>query len=347
MKKILFFGDINKKSNSYLLSESLRRLSYEVTSIDNKSLYKPTGVLSGITNKFNYITGYRYAQTSILKNLKQKLINVESFDLIWVVSGEFFGPEILKLLKSYKKKIILFNEDDSTGKRDGNRFKSLLSSIKYYDLCVVRIEKNVNEFKSLGANKVIKTILSYDEIAHKPMDNKKDLNNYSAEKYDISFIGTWMKNENRDLFLLQLINQGLNVSIWGDRWHKSPYWKKLQKHHISGAIYGQDYTRVIQESKICLGMVSRGNKDLHTRRSLEIPYIGSVLCAERTTLHQEMFEEGEEAVFWDTPEECASICKELLVNNRLRESIRIAGFNKVRKLNVGNEDFCRKVLKDF
>jgi hypothetical protein len=100
----------------------------------------------------------------------------------------------------------------------------------------------------------------------------------------------------------------------------------------------------LQGAKIALGFLSHGNRDLHTRRSVEIPYAGGLLCAERTTEHLAMYEEGIEAVFWSDVNECAAICHKLLVDDVLRERIRQQGMTRVRADGYGNESVCREIL---
>jgi len=77
---------------------------------------------------------------------------------------------------------------------------------------------------------------------------------------------------------------------------------------------------------------------LHKRRSVEIPYAGGLLCAERTTEHLAMYNEGVEAVFWANENECITMCKKLLNDDTLRETIREAGMKRVRLNSSGNED---------
>lgn len=94
-------------------------------------------------------------------------------------------------------------------------------------------------------------------------------------------------------------------------------------------------------------MLSQGNRDLHTRRSVETTYAGGLLCARRTAIHLDMYTENQEAVFWDDADECIDVCKRLLADNEQRENIRKAGYNKVRALKVGNEDICTAILKQL
>jgi spore maturation protein CgeB len=87
----------------------------------------------------------------------------------------------------------------------------------------------------------------------------------------------------------------------------------------------QSYLAAILASKICLGLVSKANRDLHIRRSIEILTLGSLLCAERTTEHMELYEDGIEAVFWNSAEECAEKYRELLTDDEKRAEITHEG----------------------
>lgn len=341
---ILYFGDDSVSATSFHRACALKRLGHEVIVCNPKeSLNK--FVRNKYLNVFNYHTGYVFTQLIIQKWIKKLLTNLKLIDLIWIDSGELFGPKCLKELKSLKCPIVLYNHDDPTGKRDGNRFYLLQKSIQYYDLCVVVRAENVNEFKKLGAKKVLKVFRSYDEEMHKPFDSISDIS--TEFRSEVAFIGTWMRNEKRDEFLLELIKNGLQVSIWGDRWEKSPFWEKLQPYYRGRSLGGRDYVAAIQGAKICLGFLSKGNRDLHTTRTMEIPYAGGLFCAERTTEHLELYKEGVEAVFWEDVDECAEVCKKLLADDVLSENIRQAGMKKVRELHLGHEDVCKEIIENL
>lgn len=269
----------------------------------------------------------------------------ENYDLIWVNSGELIGSKSVLYLKSFNVPVVLYNNDDPTGGRDGNRFKTLLKALQLYDMCVVMRHQNVKEFYKIGAKKVLRLHMSYDEIIHKPYDRLVEIP--SKFKSDVVFIGTWMRGENRDEFILGLIDSGINVSIWGDRWEKSTHWNKIKPFFKGKSLGGRDYVAAIQGAKICLGMLSKGNRDLHTTRSFEIPYSGGLLCAERTKEHLQFYKEGEEALFWGDVNECIEICKKILENDMLGEHIRLSGMKKVRVLGVGNEDICRSIIHEI
>lgn len=342
MATILYFGDSSDGSTSLHRANAIRRLGHTLTIKDPFSAFSKK-IKSRWQGAIHFRTGYKFLQSDVLKWLNSELQDeILKPDLIWVDSGELFGPACLRTLKKKNCPVILYNVDDPTGKRDGRRFDSLVNAINLYDLVVVVRKESEIECKALGLKNVMLVYRSYDEVEHKPFASVEDIP--TKFKSDVVFIGTWMRHEKRDEFMLDLIAQGVPISIWGDRWNKSPHFEKLKPNWWGNALHGREYVAAMQGAKICLGLLSKGNRDLHTQRSLETPFAGGLFCGQRTSEHQQMFKEGVEAVFWSSAEECANICKDLLADNTRRESIRLAGMKRVRELKVGNEDVCRSIL---
>ncbi|RYY53767.1 MAG: glycosyltransferase family 1 protein [Chitinophagaceae bacterium] len=339
---IIYFGESKQSSTSFHRASALRRLGHEVT-VFNPYEAVAKQLAHPILGKIHFRTGYRFLRNAVNTWLGSKLADVRQADLVWVNGGELFGPQGLQLIRSAGKPVVLYNNDDPTGGRDGRRFDSLLKAVRYYDLCAVMRDVNVKEYKDLGAPKVKRVIMSYDDVLHQPFGDTNEI----PEKFrsDVAFVGTWMRHEKRDEFLLELINAGISVSIWGNRWQKSPHWSKLQPFYKGAALAGRDYVAAIQGAKISLGMLSKGNRDLYTRRSVEIPFSGGLLCAERTTEHQKMYREDVEAVFWDNAAECIQQCRSLLADDQRRNLIRDAGRSRVLALGAGNEAVCNTILK--
>lgn len=342
---ILFFGNSNSFSTAKHRCDALKRLGFEVILCDPYIQFK-NKLSPKYISYFNYITGYSFLQKKMLiwiNNILKKYYSDKIF-FVWIDQGELFGENCINAFKQKQLTVILYNNDDPTGKRDGNRFKMVRKSLKLYDLNVVVRESTKQDFINLGAKKVLRVYMSYDEVAHKPLEKSKLKKEFQS---DVAFIGTWMRHERRDEFLLKIINEGINIAIWGDRWQKSPYWNVLKPFFRGAFLGGKDYIRAIQGAKICLGLLSKGNRDFHTTRSLEIPYAGGLLCAERTSEHLEMYSEWEEAVFWKNAEECVVVCKKLLADDALRDKIRLNGMKRVRRNKVGNEDICKQIIENL
>jgi spore maturation protein CgeB len=339
MANILYIGDSNGNSTSAHRAKALERLGHVVVHKD------PYRIFSGRFEFLHFRTGYSLVQNTINKWANEVIQSIKKPDLIWVDSGELIGLQCLKILKTLNVPVLLYNVDDPTGKRDGRKFDSLLKSLLHYDMVVVVRRETEEECIKLGAKHVIRVIRSYDEVAHHPYPSLSDIP--AAFKSEVVFIGTWMRHEKRDEFFMELLKQNIPIRIWGDRWQKSPYWNSLKSVYGGGGLGGRNYVAAMQGAKICLGLLSKGNRDLHTQRSLEIPYAGGLLCAERTVEHLEMYKEGEEAVFWSNANECAAVCRKLLDNDALRENIRQAGIKRVHANRVGNEDICQSILVEL
>jgi len=340
---IAYIGSSSPGSTSRHRADALSRLGHEVRTADPYAAFggKLNGTIQGLVH---YRSGYRLLQSDMVRwtqDLIQQALPWEP-DIVWIDNGELLGMDAVKLLSQTGARLVCYNHDNATAKRDGRRFDSLLKALALYDLCVVVRPENVLQYQGHGARQVMRVWMSYDEVMHAPFKDSSDIP--ARFRSDVAFIGTWMRGENRDRFLLDLVNRGVPVSIWGDRWQKSPLWGQLRACYRGASLSGRDYVAAIQGAKVCLGMLSKGNRDLHTTRSMEIPYAGGVLCAERTSEHQALYEEDVEAVFWRDAAECARQCFRLLDDEAWRESLRSAGMARVRAGGRGHEDVCCKVI---
>lgn len=271
----------------------------------------------------------------------EALTEGEHFDLVFVDNGSLLAPGAVRLLRRHGRRVVNFNHDDPFGHRDRVRFSSYRRAVAEYDLLVVVRPPNVAEANALGARKVLLHPMVSDEVAHAPRAITPQLRaRWHAE---VAFIGSWMPE--RGPFMRDLVRRGVPLSIFGPGWHKAPEWPELQPHHRADYLEGDDYAHAVQCAKISLGLLSKGNRDLHTTRSMEIPSLGGLLCAERTPEHLAFYREGEEALFWSDAAECASACLGLLDDTARRE--RIAAQGRARSLRNGHtsENLIRKVIE--
>ena len=238
--------------------------------------------------------------------------------------------------------MINYNIDDPTGPRDGARFAAYRQAAPEYDLLAVVREENVPELQALGAKNIMRVYRSADEVTHK----RRPLSSDVIEKYssEVLFLGTWMPE--RGPFLAQLIDLGTPLTIIGDNWQKAPEYEKLKPYiKFNGSLLGDDYAYAIQCAKVNLGLLSKGNRDLHTTRSLEIPSLGGLLCAERTTEHLKMYTEGIEALFWSDAIECAQVCKWAIDHESEAKAIALAGHTRFIKNKHGNDDIMNAIIQ--
>ena len=338
-RSILFVGSNSTYSTSRHRADALRRLGCEVVVLDPASLVSP---LSRLESLLHYRTGYILLQKRLLNciSLSSRFHGL-SANLVWVDSGEMIGPRILNYFRQYLScPFVLYNTDDPLGARDGARFSSLRSAISLYSLCVfVRKETSLDAL-ALGARRVLTVHRSYCENLHFPVQSEK----YDELAQVVSFVGANIPGESRGYFLQQLVHAGIPIRLMGNNWSKNQYWNELKSVYKGPSLSGEAYSKALCDAVATLGFLSHGNRDLVTRRSFEIAACGGLLCAERTSEHQLLYEGDLEAVFWDSIDECILQCKTLLNNLEKRNSISKCALLRVQELGVGNEDICRQIL---
>ena len=341
--KILYLGHAAPESTSRHRADALARLGHEVIVADPYAAL--AGPLRGrLRGALHYRSGYRLLQGAACAWVDGLLRQHTAWpELVWVNGGELIGAAAANKLRQFGAPVILYNNDDPTGKRDGRRFDSLLAALPAYDLCAVLREPNVGEFYAHGARAVHRVWMSYDEALHRPFESIEEIP--AGFRSEVAFIGTWIPGERRDEFMLSLVKRGVPLSIWGDAWQRSPNWPQIKHVWRGQSIYGRNYVAAVQGSKLALGLLSKGNRDLHTTRSAEIPYAGGLLCAQRTSEHLAMYKEGEEAVFWESADECAAVCRSLLADPALRERIRASGKARAEAGGFGNEAILSDIIQ--
>lgn len=331
--KILHIG--RSHGTTYHRYQALKRLGHEVTMVD------PFTVLP--SNRWVAKWIYETGAWGLEKRVEKYVLDVTAgahFDLALVDGGFVIGPGLVKALGSKIGFVANYNVDDPFPTADWRKWRLYRDSIPYYDLLVVVREQNISEVKLAGAKNVLHVFRSADEVAHKPIP----LTDVDRVKWasQVAFVGTWMPE--RGPFMARLLERGVPLSIWGDRWHKAREWNQIKDAWRGSGVFNQDYNRIIQSSKICLGLLSRDNRDFHTQRSAEIPALGGLFCAERTAEHQQLYEDGHEAVFWNDADECADICLDLLKSPEKCREIAFNGHARCLKNNHFNEPMLRRII---
>lgn len=331
--RILYLGAYNGTARHR--ADTLTRLGHEIKVIDPDTL-----VPGGKTmQKFHYESGGLLCAEKVASRVWEK-IGSDHFDMTWVGGGRHVGPSLIKMLQARFGPVINYNNDDPLGNRDRLSWLLYRKAIPFYDLLVYHRKINVKEAYARGARRAVMTFSFIDEvdIAPFPMSDEER----QQAQSEVLFIGTWMCE--RGPFMARLIKRGVPLTIYGNRWEKAREWNVIQSAwQGAGTVDYRDYARKIMSAKICLGLLSKENRDIHTRRSMEIPYMGGLFCAERTIDHCALYEEDKEAVFWFDAEECADKCLQLLQNEKLRQEIALRGRERCLK----NGNFNQQIIKSL
>ena len=77
---------------------------------------------------------------------------------------------------------------------------------------------------------------------------------------------------------------GVPLRVYGPRWKKSSQYAFPEAAPAAAVapLGDEPYVKAIAGAKIAIGLLAKENLDLHTTRSLEIPAIGTLFCAQRT-----------------------------------------------------------------
>jgi spore maturation protein CgeB len=331
---ILYLG--RNSGTSLHRALSLRRLGHKVRILDAQR-FLPRNRLVDYWSHHTGACGFgRFVRVRVLEAIQS-----EESDLVWVDGGDVICPELVRDLKHQARSIINYNIDDPYGSRDSNKWRLYLRSVPFYDLVAVVRDCNIAEASKAGARDVMRVRMSSDEVAHSP---RHILSSEQARwKSEVAFVGTWMPE--RGPFLARLVELGVPLTIWGDRWPKAKEWPILRPYWRGPALQDDDdYAMAVQCAKVCIGLLSKGNRDLSTTRSFEIPQLGGVLCAERTSEHLALYKEDVEAVFWSDAEECAEKCQWLLGQEELRSQMARNGQLRAARNETRNEVVMNQII---
>ena len=332
---ILFIGQNSISSKHKFIT--LKKIYKNVDIVDGYKAF----IFNNISQKiFWHISSKVFA--SMLNNFFLKKIN-KFYDLIFVDSGELIGEKLILLLKKKTKKIVYYCNDNPFVSRDKQRWKLSLGSLKYYDLIVFHNQSRIKPSKKYGVKKHLLVLPSYQKKVHCP----QKLSIIHRKKYihEVIFIGTWEKE--RGAFFKKIIQLGLNLKIYGTGWEKDKNYNFLKRYVKLGHVNDPHYSRLIYYSKIAICLTNFGNKDNITKRSIEIPAIGTLMCANRTSAHSKIFLENKEVVLFRDANECYKKCIQLLSNPKKIKKIAKLGHIKVTKiLKPDFEKEIKKIVKE-
>jgi len=337
--KILFVAELREHARAKQRLLALQDLGHEVlgiSSIAEKDRDRPS-----LWQRIGWKLGYPIDTA----NLNQKLPEIAqkfSPDLIWIEKVLTLYPSTyLKLKEIFPNlKIVFYSEDDIFMRH--NRSVYLQQSLSLFDLVFTTKPRNTEELPRLGARRVFCIYQAFDRNFHQSISlTLEDQVEWGA---DVSFVGTFERDRAEEM--LYLANNGIKIRIWGNGWQK---WQKshpnLQTEYRPAL--SQDFIKVICASKINLNFLRQVNRDRHTSRSLEIPACGGFMLTERTDEHQNLFIEGKEAEFFNSPIELLEKIRYYLSHEPERKAIAKAGQERCAQSGYSHHDRLQVMLAEI
>ena len=235
--------------------------------------------------------------------------------------------EIRRLLPNVT--LVCRQDDNPFGLRSHEKgmWKYLIDAIPQYDLHLIKRQMDVDNFSKRGAQKTSFFYAGFDANFFAP-----PVDEFPKKYLLFSFIGG--NFDGRSKFFSDLIKllDTDKFFIAGQRWNRSPLFWRFKISIRSGWIEESKMSEIYQRSYACIGLFSTSNQDEFTGRAFQVAASGGVLLAPRSTVHSSLFEEGKEALFFDSVKECAEIIMRLV--NDVEFGIQL-GKNAIERSKTG------------
>lgn len=270
---------------------------------------------------------YKIGASSIIKKINIIFCReVDHFkpDIIWIFKGMEITSESLIWAKNKGIRLVNYNPDNPfifTGSGSGN--KNITDSIPQYDL---HFTYNLAIKKELEDNWNSKT--AYLPFGFDVSDALYRKCVVKDEIIKACFLGNPDKTRARILNQLALYN--IELDVYGNEWGKYGMHKNIK---VYPPVYGDELWIVLRKYRLQLNLMRIHNEDSHNMRTFEVPGIGGIQIAPRTTEHELFFENGKEIFLYDTLLNCAELIRLLLSKsndeaNYIRETARKASLEK-------------------
>jgi len=234
-------------------------------------------------------------------------------------------PETIQAIKTTSPDIFLIayhNDNPFVGIFRRFLMRQYLNSLFIVDLTLVYRPGDIQLAFKERAKHVEVLLPWFIRERHKPIPG--------GETNDVIYIGHF-ETDGRENILNMLYNATIKVRIYGTDWQGAQLRNPWMAGQDIRLVWGEEYAALLSNAKIALVFLSAKNRDVYTRRCFEIPACGSLLMAPRTKELEQLFKDGEEAVFWNSPEDLAAKVKYYLDNETERLKIAAAGYKRVSK----------------
>ena len=210
-----------------------------------------------------------------------------------------------------------------------------------YDFCLVPEKFRMDDYRRAGATPVY-----CQEAANPSVYRPYDV----PLEFDVTFVG--QRYGNRPMHLRRLVEQGLDVRVWGPRWDEQA-WRATSNADLElarrcgPALGDEQLIEMYSRSRISLGFsaVAQSPRDgsepiKQVRlRDFEAPMSGAFYLVERFDELAEFFEPGKEIVFFEDADDLVDKAKYYLEHEAEREKIRRAGLRRARAEHTWHKRF--------
>lgn len=291
--KLILVGEANRGSRTPQRLRALREAGHQVIMVETT----PPGWSYETSPRLTQRLCYRLRLPLDPAGANARLIAQASSDVDAVIvdNARMIRPQTLRRLRRLAPdaKLVWYSEDDIMNPRHRSRWME--AAIGLYDLWVTTKSFNAQagEVPALGARRVLFVDNSFCPHDHAPITiDAEERQRWGAP---VSFVGTYEHPRAADL--LALAEAGIDVRVWGNGWH-AMVGAHPRLRIENRPVYGDDYRRVVAASDLNLCFLRKGNRDLQTCRSLELPAMQAAMLHEASPEVERLFAPDREAIYF-------------------------------------------------
>jgi spore maturation protein CgeB len=291
-----------------------------------------------IINKLLYRIGISSILKKVNNKLRKKVLEYKP-DIVFVFKGMEIFPITLSWIKNQGIKLVNYNPDNPfifSGRGSGN--KNITDAISLYDLHLTYNE-SVKE-------KLEDTYTIPVELLPFGFDITDEVYQQAESEHEIlkvCFLGN--ADTLRATFVTALADSGVEMDVYGEFWQKFISHPKINIHQ---SVYGTTFWKTLRKYRVQLNIMRPHNPDSHNMRTFEIPGIGGIELAPRTSQHQSFFEENTEIFLYDDIEDCIAKASYLLgIDKDVADGIRFKARRKSIENKYGYEDRSKQLVLYF
>jgi spore maturation protein CgeB len=340
MATILYLGELSPGQTARMRMRALQRLGHQVVGIDTVQPWRQASWLNRQWQR-------RLSRGAIVRSINRSVrVAAKQFcpDLVWADKQEFLWASTVEALRQRGALTVHFTPDPYftlAWKQTPLQTQALRS----YEVLAYCKAYERQHYEATGAA-LLALPLGFCEEQHRPVPPSDP--SWCAA---VGFLGGW---EPRRQLLLGAVAAVVpagdgGVNLWGGHWDflrtgRAGLRSRLILRQLAGMepysiradpliagclrgdeVYGDAYAQALTGARIGLGFLRKVWPDQHTTRSFEIPACGSMLLADRSREHQQLFREGVEAEFFSCSEELVDKARFYCRQESARARIAAAG----------------------
>ena len=339
--RLLYFGPSTWGSTCLQRFNALRSLFEVAYYVDSRRVFPDKKAGRTLLHSLQGRLGYG----PVIKRSEEILIQEAARfkpDMLWIDGGFLVSDKALESIRHQFNCFLVHYTPDSLA-APGMSNRCMRKAVAAYDAVVTTKQQDIPLYKHLCARRIIFSLQGYDPSIHRPAALSTDERRRLS--CDVSFIGQYMKDRAAVLNTLSCY-QELNLRLYGTGWNCRAASPKL-KSLFYGPAVGDEYAKAICASRISLGFLNHLVGDTYTTRTFEIPACAGFFLAERTEMHQQLFLEDSEAVFFSSVEELKDKIRFYLKHDKERKKIANAGYRKVTSTGYTWRHLTEKTLYEI